>query len=523
MENTLNHDDQGLTEMATSTSSRRVRYRVADEENSGYGENYLTVIRENQPDAIPKKTSTKSEFSAERSVVSAVLADNSNYVLVSSVLTALDFSDSICASVYAAIQEIIEGNVHGVTIADPITVSARPGVVGVVSARELAGWSSAFKASGALEESVTSWAKTVSSVSMSRNLSKSLDKARTLMSDDRSIEEKAEEIGRIVSGAVEIKGSGPKGIGEFAASAASKMIEQAYREPGEITGVATGFEDLDAKTSGLRGGNFIIVAARPAMGKTSFALSIALNAAKSGHGILMCSLEMSGEELATRIISTTTKIDATKLKNSALTEDEWDSVANSVEYLSTLSLHLDDQAKLGIAELRASARLLKRNGKLDLIVVDYIQLMDGNPKIQRPAQISEISRGLKLLAKELDVPVIALSQLNRDVEKRPDKRPIMSDLRESGALEQDADLILFLYRDEVYNKSTNDVGVAEIIIGKNRSGPDGTVRAVFDSKTASYINGSVTKNVENQAKAQQSDRKMSEFMENLINRGANLR
>jgi replicative DNA helicase len=256
------------------------------------------------------------------------------------------------------------------------------------------------------------------------------------------------------------------------------------KNPNDITGVPTGFVDLDRMTSGMQAGDLIVLAARPSMGKTALAINIAENVAlKEGLPVAVFSMEMGASQLAIRIVGSIGRIDQGRLRTGKLHDDEWPRLAEAVEKLRTVSLSIDETPGLTPSELRASARRLSRNcGKLGLIVVDYLQLMSGSSGgdgDNRATELGEISRGLKMLAKELQCPVIALSQLNRGVEQRTDKRPMMSDLRESGAIEQDADVIMFIYRDDYYNKDSKDPGVAEIIIGKQRNGPTGTVKLTF--------------------------------------------
>ena len=252
----------------------------------------------------------------------------------------------------------------------------------------------------------------------------------------------------------------------------------------EVTGVRSGFFDLDRMTAGLQKGDLVILAARPSMGKTAFALNIAENVAvHEGLPVLVFSMEMGASQLALRMVGSLGRIDQQHLRTGALKNDEWERLAEAVDRLGRVSVFIDETPALNAAELRARARRMARQfgGTLGLIVVDYLQLMSGSSSgdENRATEIGEISRGLKALAKELQCPVIALSQLNRSVETRNDKRPMMSDLRESGAIEQDADVILFIYRDEYYNKDSKEPGVAEIIIAKQRNGPVGTVKLAF--------------------------------------------
>ncbi|HET7527768.1 MAG TPA: replicative DNA helicase [Burkholderiaceae bacterium] len=252
----------------------------------------------------------------------------------------------------------------------------------------------------------------------------------------------------------------------------------------EVTGVRTGFYDLDRYTAGLQKGDLIVLAARPSMGKTAFALNIAEHVAvREELPVLVFSMEMGASQLALRMVGSLGRIDQQRLRTGALKDDEWTRLTEAVDQLGKVSLYIDETPALNPAELRARARRMARQfgGTLGLIVVDYLQLMSGSSGSDenRATELGEISRGLKALAKELQCPVMALSQLNRSVETRNDKRPLMSDLRESGAIEQDADVIMFIYRDDYYNKESKEPGVAEIIIGKQRNGPVGTLRLTF--------------------------------------------
>jgi replicative DNA helicase len=267
-------------------------------------------------------------------------------------------------------------------------------------------------------------------------------------------------------------------------------------DPSGITGVPTGYTDLDGMTSGMHGGELIIIAGRPAMGKTAFALNIAEHVALvADMSVAVFSLEMPSTQLAMRLIGSVGKIDQQKMRTGKLEDDDWERLTYALGKLNDASIHIDETGGINYMELRARARRLKRQcetiegKKLGLIVIDYLQLMTSvRPTENRANEVSEISRSLKSLAKELDLPIIALSQVNRKIEDRTDKRPVMSDLRESGAIEQDADVILFLYRDEVYNKDTQFKGSAEVIIAKQRSGPTGTVRLTFKGENTRFEN-----------------------------------
>lgn len=278
---------------------------------------------------------------------------------------------------------------------------------------------------------------------------------------------------------------GPEIIKSILVRAVEK-IDALYHSGDSITGLATGLADLDEMTSGLQPSDLVIVAGRPSMGKTTLVMNMAEHAAiKANKPVLVFSMEMPADSLAMRMMSSLGRIDQHRIRTGKLDDDDWPRVTSAVHMLSEASLFIDDTPALSPAEMRARARrLVKEQGPLGLIVVDYLQLMKvpGFKADNRTAEISEISRSLKSLAKELEVPVIALSQLNRSLEQRQDKRPVMSDLRESGAIEQDADLICFIYRDEVYNEDSPDKGTAEIIIAKQRNGPIGKVRVAFLGK-----------------------------------------
>jgi replicative DNA helicase len=271
-----------------------------------------------------------------------------------------------------------------------------------------------------------------------------------------------------------------------------KTIERLYAKKELVTGVATGFDKIDDITSGLQNSDLIIIAGRPSMGKTAFALNIAQYAAlEMGVPVAIFSLEMAKEQLATRLLAAEARVDSQRLRKGFLGETDWPKLTTAAGRLSEAPIYIDDTPAITVIEMKAKSRRLKAEAGLGLIVIDYLQLMRGGAyKDSREQEISEISRSLKALAKELALPVVALSQLNRKVEDRTSRRPQMADLRESGAIEQDADLIAFIYRDEVYNRSDDnpDKGIAEIIIGKQRNGPTGTVKLAFQEKYTRFEN-----------------------------------
>lgn len=269
-------------------------------------------------------------------------------------------------------------------------------------------------------------------------------------------------------------------------------IQCAVDSKGGLTGLDTGFKDLNTKTNGLQNSDLIIVAGRPAMGKTTFAMNIAENVAiKSGKSVLVFSMEMPANQLLLRAFASIGGIDATRLRNGALDDADWDNLNVASNILKhSCKMYIDDSAGLSPSEVRSrSRRIVREHGNVGMIVIDYLQLMTvPGMGDNRTLEISEISRSLKALAKELNIPVVALSQLNRSLEQRADRRPVMSDLRESGAIEQDADIIMFVYRDEVYNKDSEDKGIGEVIIGKQRNGPIGTVKLAFQGHFNRFTN-----------------------------------
>ncbi len=273
-----------------------------------------------------------------------------------------------------------------------------------------------------------------------------------------------------------------------------KIIERLYEKKQTVTGVPTGFIELDKMTSGLQPSDLVVVAGRPSMGKTAFSMNIAQHVSALREGAIpvgIFSMEMSKEQLVTRLLSSESEVDHSKLRTGTLSSTDWPELAKAAGKLSDALIFIDDSPSMSVLELRARARRLKKEHGLGLIVVDYLQLMRGrvSGSDKREQEIAEISRFLKSLAKELHIPVIAISQLNRAVEQREDKRPRLADLRESGAIEQDADVIIFIYRDEVYNKDKeSNKGIAEIVIGKQRNGPTGTIELAFQDKIATFKN-----------------------------------
>lgn len=270
-----------------------------------------------------------------------------------------------------------------------------------------------------------------------------------------------------------------------------ESIEAAARNKGSVTGIASGFYDLDYKTAGLQPSDVILIAARPSMGKTAFVLNIAEYVAiKSDVPTAIFSLEMSKEQLVKRILSMNSKVDSQGIRTGELKDEDWIKLVESVKTVGNSKLMIDDTPGISVTELRSKCRKMKLEHGLGLVIIDYLQLMSGSKKSSdsRQQEVSDISRSLKGLAREINAPIIALSQLSRAVEQRPDKRPMLSDLRESGAIEQDADVVMFIYRDDYYNHDTEEPGVAEIIIGKQRNGPTGTVKLGWQAQFTKFVN-----------------------------------
>jgi len=269
------------------------------------------------------------------------------------------------------------------------------------------------------------------------------------------------------------------------------QLEELYNRKQHITGVPSGFTELDYKTAGFHGSDLILIAARPAMGKSAFALNIAANAAvKANVPVVIFSLEMSKEQMVNRILCSEAMVDSNKVRTGKLDEDDWTKLASAIGPLSEAEIYIDDTPGISVMEIRAKCRKLKLEKNIGMVVIDYLQLVQGSNKRNgsREQEISEISRSLKILAKEIGVPVIALSQLSRAVEQRPDHRPMLSDLRESGAIEQDADIVMFLYRDDYYNQDSEKKDIAEVIIAKHRGGSTGTVELLWLGSYTKFVN-----------------------------------
>jgi replicative DNA helicase len=422
---------------------------------------------------------------AEQSVLGGLLLDNAAFDKIADLVGEEDFYRDEHKRIYRQIRKLLERSkpVDVVTVAESLDLAGEGGETGGLA------YLGELAANTPSAANIRRYAEIVRERAILRQLVTAGDEIagsafNPLGRDPKQLLDEAEaKVFAIAEGGFRHQ-SGFQHINPLLTQVVERIQELHDREnPSEITGIPTGYHDLDAKTSGLQPGDLLIVAGRPSMGKTSFALNMAENVAiEVGLPVAVFSMEMGGAQLAMRMLSSVGKLDAHRVRTGRLNDDEWSRLSFALGKMHEAPLYIDETPALNPIDLRARARRLHRQcGKLGLIVIDYLQLMssaNGSGE-NRATEISEISRSLKGLAKELSVPVIALSQLNRSLEQRPNKRPVMSDLRESGAIEQDADVIMFIYRDEVYNPDTPDKGSAEIIIGKQRNGPIGMVRLTF--------------------------------------------
>ncbi|MCY7307034.1 MAG: replicative DNA helicase [Rhodoferax sp.] len=421
---------------------------------------------------------------AESSVLGGLLLDNGAWDRVSDLLSDSDFYRYEHRLVYGAIGNLINAS----RPADVITVFEQLQSLG--KAEEVGGLSYLNSLAQYVPSAgnIRRYAEIVRERSILRKLVSASDEIATNAFNPQGrpvadiVDEAEQKIFNIGEQGSRMK-QGFQGMDTLVVQLLDRVQEMADN-PNDVTGVPTGFYDLDRLTAGFQAGDLIVLAARPSMGKTALAINIAEHVAlNEGLPVAVFSMEMGAAQLAVRIVGSIGRIDQSHLRTGKLTDEEWPRLTEAIEKLRNISLHIDESAGLTSSQLRANARRLARQcGQLGLIVVDYLQLMSGSSSSDenRATELGEISRGLKMLAKELKCPVIALSQLNRSVETRPDKRPMMSDLRESGAIEQDADIIMFIYRDEYYTKDAcKEPGVAEVIIAKQRNGPTGMVKLAF--------------------------------------------
>jgi len=424
---------------------------------------------------------------AEQSVLGGILIDNEALPKVLEIIEPNDFYRDNHKKIFLAFLELFENNIP----LDIITVTELLQKKGELTNVGGATYLASLVDSVPTTANITHYAKIIKEKSILRSL---IAKATDIVNlgfeaseDVAEILDKAEEaIFSITQQRIQTSYYSIKEI----IKQTFETIEELSSKRDSVTGIPTGFIDFDRLTAGLQPSDLIIIAGRPVMGKTSFTLNIAQHAAiRAGVPVGFFSLEMSKEQLALRMLCAEARINSQKIRSGFLSERDWLRLTDAAATLSEAPIFIDDTPALSVLEIRAKARRLKSEHNIGLIIVDYLQLMKGKGRVDtREREISEISRSLKALAKELNIPVVAVSQLNRRVEERENKRPRLADLRESGAIEQDADLIVFIYRDEVYNEDTPDKGIAEIIIGKQRSGPTGVVKLAFLDKYTRFEN-----------------------------------
>ena len=424
---------------------------------------------------------------AEQSVIGSMMIDNEAINVASELVTGEDFYNKQYGIVFETMVELHESGkpVDTVTLQDklkekdvPSEVSSLEFVVDIITKVPTSA-------------NIRHYANIVAEKSILRKMIRLNEEIENLCySGKESMEFILEDAEKRIFDLVQRRNSGEFVPIRQVVMNALKKIEAASKSTGRVTGVATGFYDLDFKTSGMQPADLVLIAARPSMGKTAFVLNIAQHVAfRLNETVAIFSLEMSKEQLVNRMFSLESNVDAQNLRNGTLSDAEWEKLIESAGVIGKSNLIIDDTAGISISELRSKCRKFKLEHNLKMIIIDYLQLMSGSGRSEsRQQEISEISRSLKSLARELNVPVLALSQLSRAVEQRPDKRPMMSDLRESGAIEQDADVIMFIYRDDYYNKDSEKKGISEIIIGKQRNGPIGTVELVWLPEYTKFAN-----------------------------------
>lgn len=443
----------------------------------------------NDNDEVIKRIPPHS-IEAERAVIGAMMMDTDAIITASEIITADDFYQKQYGVIFEALVELYKDGV-GV---DPVTLQEK------LHSKEVPPELSSVEFIGGLIGSVPTsaniknYAGIVYEKSMLRRLIQVTEKVTQNCYNDRnSLDDILDSTEKSIFNVLQRRsGSAFEPIKDVVLRTLDS-IEEAARQKGHITGLETGFRDLDYKTAGLHKSDFVLIAARPAMGKTAFVLNIAeYIALHTNSTIAMFSLEMSKEQLMKRMFAMNSHVDSQKIRTGNLEDEDWDKLVGSVRRFGSSNLYIDDTSGITAPELRSKCRKLKLEKGLDLVIIDYLQLMEGSGKRKgenRQQEISDISRSLKVMARELEVPVIALSQLSRAVEGRPDKRPMLSDIRESGSIEQDADMVMFLYRDEYYHPDeTEDKGIAEVIIAKQRSGPIGTVKLAWISQLTKFGN-----------------------------------
>ena len=426
---------------------------------------------------------------AEKAVIGAMMLDSDAIMVCSEILTAGEFYQQQYGIIFDALVEMYRDGIG----ADLVTIQNKLREKEVTPELYSVEYLGELLASVPTSANVKFYAEIVHEKAVLRRLIKVTEQVtRECYMDSQPLEDILEDTEKSVFDVIQQRGGSEFEPIRDVVLRTLDSIEKAAKQKGNITGLETGFRDLDAKTAGLQKSDLILIAARPAMGQTAFVLNIAEYVAlHSNSTIALFSLEMSKEQLVKRMLAMNSMVDSQKIRTGDLEDDDWDKLVGSVRKIGNSNLVIDDTSGITASELRSKCRKLKIEQGLDLVIIDYLQLMTGAGKRKsdsRQQEISDISRSLKVMARELDVPVIALSQLSRAVESRPDKRPMLSDLRESGAIEQDADIVMFIYRDEYYNPDSEKKGVAEVIVAKQRSGPTGPVELAWLSQYTKFGN-----------------------------------
>lgn len=425
---------------------------------------------------------------AEQSVLGGILVDSNCISAVSEIISENDFYFEHNKTIFSAMQILFNSNspIDIVTVADRLKQEGNLEAVGGVN------YLSSVAAGVPTTSNITQYCEIVAQKALQRRLVNAGGSIMNLGYDaPEGVDAALEQSEKLIFDILQNKDSnGIVHIREVLGDSFN-MMQEMNSKKGKVSGVPTGFGYLDQMTSGLQKSDLILIAARPAMGKTSFALNIAQNAAiRNGVTTAIFNLEMSREQLANRIICGEAMVSGTKLKEGSLDADDWIRIGENLSQIEKAPIFIDDSSAVSVAEIRAKCRRLKQRHNLGLVVIDYLQLMQGNSRGDsgnRQNEIADISRSLKILAKELDIPIITLSQLSRGPESRTNKRPMLSDLRESGAIEQDADIVIFLYRDEYYNPDSQDKNIAECIIAKHRNGETGTIKLWWDGSHTKFM------------------------------------
>ncbi|MGP1568789.1 MAG: replicative DNA helicase [Peptoanaerobacter stomatis] len=421
---------------------------------------------------------------AEQSVLGSILIDNDTIIEISNILSMDDFNYDAHKAIYKSMLELYTSSkpIDFLTLTNAIKNS--------VNIEEVGGYEYISKLPSIPDYSSNAvhYAKIVKEKSTLRKLVKASQDIINTAKSGKSVENVLDEAEHTIFNISQEKTKSTLHHIKDVLTDTYSVIEQNYKNKGSMTGITTGFIDLNHITNGWQKTDLILVAARPATGKTAFALNLAHNASKDGKKVAVFSLEMSETQLAQRILSAESKVELKKLKTGELEEEDWQKLINAISVMTKYPIYINDTAGINLLEIRSECRKLKMQKGLDMIVIDYLQLMESEVRTEsRQQEISKISRGLKILAKELGCPIIALSQLSRAPEQRTNHRPMLSDLRESGAIEQDADIVMFLYRDEIYNPDTDKKNVTEVILAKHRSGEIGTVELAWHGKYQLFL------------------------------------